>query len=59
MIGKWLADQPMLAFILTAALQAAFLGSKTVKRMLGFDLTRPEVRAAYINKLERTVQIDE
>ena len=54
----------MFVFILTAAMQVAFLGSETVKQLLGYDFTKIEDRAAYIGKLvdflfEGTVQIDE
>ena len=45
-------------------MRAAFLGSETVKQLLGYDFTKTEDRAAYIGKLvailfERAVQIDE
>lgn len=51
-------------FILTAAMQVAFLGSETVNQLLGYDFTKSEDRAAYIEKMidilfERTVQVDE
>ncbi len=54
----------MFVFILTAAMQTAFLGSETVKQLLGYDFTKTEDRAAYIGKLvdilfEGTVQVDE
>ena len=54
----------MFVFILTAAMQAAFLGSETIKQLLGYDFTKTEDRATYINKLvdilyKGTVQIDE
>lgn len=57
-------DKSMFVFILTAAMQVAFLGSETVKQLLGYDFTKNEDRAAYISKLidilfEGTVQIDE
>lgn len=57
-------DKSMFVFILTAAMQVAFLGSETVKQLLGYDFTKGEDRAAYIGKLvdllfEGTVQIDE
>ncbi|MCI8373107.1 MAG: TetR/AcrR family transcriptional regulator [Lachnospiraceae bacterium] len=57
-------DKSMLVFILTAAMQTAFLGSKTVKQLLGYDFTKSEDRAAYIGKLVHilfagAVQIDE
>ncbi len=44
-------DKPIFTFILTAAMQAAFLGSETVKQLLGYDFTKTEDRAAYISKL--------
>ncbi len=40
-----------LIFMLTSVMQAAFLGSDTVGRMLGFDLENPEQRALFIKKL--------
>ena len=54
----------MFVFILTVAMQAAFLGSETIKQLLGYDFTKTEDRATYINKLvdilyKGTVQIDE
>lgn len=57
-------DKSMFVFILTAAMQVAFLGSETVKQLLGYDFTKTEDRAAYISKLvdflfEGAVQIDE
>ncbi len=44
-------DKSMFVFILTTAMQTAFLGSETVKQLLGYDFTKPGDRAAYINKL--------
>lgn len=44
-------DKAILVFILTAAMQAAFLGSETVNQILGYDFTKSEDRAAYIRKL--------
>lgn len=44
-------DKSMLVFILTAAMQVAFLGSETVKQLLGYDFTKTDDRAAYIGKL--------
>lgn len=44
-------DKAMFVFILTAAMQAAFLGNETVKQLLGYDFTKNEDRAAYIGKL--------
>ncbi len=57
-------EKDMLVFILTAAMQTAFLGSETVRQILGYDFTKIEDRAAYIGKLTDilfggTVQIDE
>lgn len=57
-------DKPMLVFILTSAMQAAFLGSETAKQLLGYDFTKTDDRTAYIQKLvdilfERTVKSDE
>lgn len=58
------SEKDILVFILTAAMQVAFLGSETVKQVLGYDFTKSEDRAVYIGKLvdvlfERMVQIDE
>ena len=44
-------DKAMFVFILTVAMQAAFLGNETVKQLLGYDFTKNEDRAAYIGKL--------
>ena len=57
-------DKKILVFILTAAMQAAFLGSEAIEQILGYDFTKSEDRASYIRKLidilfERTVQADE
>lgn len=57
-------DKSIFVFILTAAMQTAFLGSETVKQLLGYDFTKAEDRAAYISKLvdillKGMVQIDE
>lgn len=57
-------DKSMLVFILTAAMQIAFLGSETVKQLLGYDFMKTDDRAAYIGKLvdilfEGMVQVDE
>lgn len=57
-------DKSIFVFILTAAMQVAFLGSKTIKQLFGYDFTKTEDRATYIGKLvdilfEGTVQIDE
>ena len=52
----------MFVFILTAAMQAAFLGSDTAKQLLGYDFTKSKDRADYISRLvdilfEGTVQV--
>lgn len=57
-------NKSMFVFTLTAAMQIAFLGSETIKKLLGYDFTKTEDRAAYIGKLvdflfEGAVQIDE
>ncbi len=57
-------DKSMFVFILTAAMQIAFLGSETVNQLLGYDFTKAGDRAVYIGKLvdillEGTVQADE
>ena len=57
-------DKSMFIFILTAAMQTAFLGGETINQLLGYDFTKTEDRAAYISKLidilfEGTAQIDE
>lgn len=44
-------DKPMIAFILTSAMQIAFLGSETLNKVLGYDFTKSEDRSAYIEKL--------
>lgn len=44
-------DKLILSFILTAAMQVAFLGSDTGKELLGYDFTQQGDRAAYIGKL--------
>lgn len=45
------ADRPVLTFILTAAMQSAFLGNEAMKQLLGYDFTRSEDRAGYIRKV--------
>lgn len=57
-------DRSLLAFILTSAMQTAFLGSEAVHQILGYDFSRPEGRRAYIERLvdilfEGTAKIDE
>lgn len=37
-------DKSMFVFILTAAMQVAFLGNETVKQLLGYDFTKIEIR---------------
>lgn len=54
-------DKSMLVFILTAAMQAAFLGNGIIRQLLGYDFAKAGDRAAYIGKLvdilfEGTVQ---
>lgn len=44
-------DKTILSFVLTSAMQSAFLGSGAMKQLLGYDFTDPEDRAAYIRKL--------
>lgn len=44
-------NKSILIFILTASMQTAFLGSATVKQLLGYDLTKTKDRATYISKL--------
>lgn len=44
-------DKSMLVFILTAAMQAAFLGNGTIRQLLGYDFAKVGDRAAYIGKL--------
>ncbi len=41
----------ILVFVLTSAMQAAFLANETVKELLGFDLSNKEDRLKYIQKL--------
>lgn len=44
-------DKAILSFILTNAIQVAFLGSETIKELLGYDFTKPGDRSVYIGKL--------
>lgn len=44
-------DKSMLVFILTAAMQAAFLGNGIIRQLLGYDFAKAGDRAAYIGKL--------
>lgn len=58
------SDKNILVFILTSAMQVAFLGNETVKEVLGYDFTKSEDRVAYIEKVVdvlfgRMVQRDE
>lgn len=53
-------NKHMLAFIIVSLVQTTFLGQKAVGKQLGYDFTKPEDRAAYVNRLidiiyERTV----
>ena len=57
-------DKSVLVFILTAAMQTAFLGSDVAKQVLGYDFTKANDREAYIKKVisilfERGGQVDE
>lgn len=45
------AERSFAAFVLTAAMQAAFLGRDAIRTVLGYDMDRPEDRAAYIARL--------
>ena len=44
-------EKPLLSFILTAAMQAAFLSAAASEQLLGYDFTKPADRAAHIEKL--------
>lgn len=44
-------DKRIISFIITAAMQVAFLASETVKELLGYDFKKKENRASYIEKL--------
>lgn len=44
-------DKAILVFVLTAAMQTAFLGSDAAKQILGYDFTKSKDRSAYIKKL--------
>lgn len=57
-------DKNILVFALTAAMQAAFLGSETVKQLFGYDFQKSEDRNLFIKKLvdilfEGAVKTDE
>lgn len=45
------SDKPLLTFVLTAAMQVAFLASPVSKDLLGYDFNKKEDRATYIKKL--------
>lgn len=51
-------DKQYLAFILTAAMQVAFLGWAAVKDLLGYDFRLQTDRAAYIAALVNTLVAD-
>ena len=44
-------DKAILSFILTTAIQVAFVGSETIKELLGYDFTKSRDRSAYIGRL--------
>jgi len=44
-------DKPILSFILTAAMQAAFLRKDAAKDLLGYDFKEKEEREAYVKKI--------
>lgn len=44
-------DKPLVSFILTSAIQTAFLDGDAIKSILGYDFTKPSDRAEYIKKL--------
>lgn len=44
-------DKSLLIFVLTAAMQVAFLGADSIKQVLGYDFNKPEDRADYIKRL--------
>lgn len=57
-------NKNILAFALTAAMQAAFLGAETVTQLFGYDFQKSEDRALYIKNLvdilfEGAVKVDE
>lgn len=51
------SDKALLSFILTASMQVAFLGSGTVKDLLGYDFNKSLDRANYIEKLVSVILI--
>lgn len=46
-------DKAMLTFILTAAMQAAFLRSEAAKQLLGYDFVKPKDRACIYSQIDR------
>lgn len=44
-------DKPLFSFVLTSAMQVAFLSGTTAKDLLGYDFTQQADRAAYIKTL--------
>ena len=48
-------DKAFLSFVLTAAMQVAFLGCEAVKDLLGYDFEKVSDREAYIKKLVSTM----
>ncbi len=44
-------DKPLLSFILTATMQAAFLSGTTSQELLGYDFTKQNDRSAFIERL--------
>lgn len=48
-------DKRLLSFILTAAMQTAFLGSDAVKEILGYDFDNLTERAAFIENVVNTL----
>lgn len=49
------ADKKMLSFILTAAMQTAFLSRQITKELLGYDLDHASDRTAFITELVKTL----
>ena len=48
-------DKPLLSFILTAAMQTAFLSGTAAKELLGYDFMKQTDRIAFIKKLVTTI----
>ena len=44
-------DKPLFSFMLTASMQVAFLSNDAAKGLIGYDFTKQEDRAAYIEKV--------